>query len=348
MKINKIILLGLLLSANILYAQKDFRPGYIINASGDTIVGEIDYRGDIVMSNICRFKSANNEVREYSPMDIEAFRFINSKYYVSKEVESNKVFLEYLIKGKVNIYYMRDEKGDHYFIDKDDMQLKEIPFEQGMRDVDNKKLFYQSTIHIGLLNLYMHDTPELHSQIQSVKKPEHYNLIKLAEAYHNTVCEDEECIIYGRSLPFIKILPEITGGAGKYSNVEGLSDNFSSQFGVIGHIWMPRSSEKLYFKTGLLFTQLEINGAKQNLYKIPCHFEYIYPRGYFRPRLAYGLNFYLPTYRSVSFDVGGNIKLSKHLYLSVTSDIEFHSRILILPKDLLSYSLKLGLFMDFN
>jgi len=189
MKLNILILFGLLLSTEILNAQSDFRSGYIIKTTGDTIFGKIDYRGDLFMSRLCKFKDIDNSITEYSPNDIEAFRFLDSKYYVSRTIDNNKSFMEYLIKGKVNIYYMRDDKGGHYYIDKEDVRLTEIPYEEGIKYVDNKQVFYESTKHIGFLKYYMQDAPELQTRIQSVKKPDHQNLIKLAEDYHNAVLQ---------------------------------------------------------------------------------------------------------------------------------------------------------------
>lgn len=346
MKLKGLFLLGLLFSTVILNAQTDFRPGYIIKTSGDTIFGQIDYRGDLLMSGQCKFREKDNTIKDYSPTDISTFRFIDSKYYISREINGRIVFLEFLIKGKVNIYYMRDENGDHYYLDKDDIKLTEIPYEEGVKDIDDKKVFYESKKHIGLLNYYMEDVPKLQSEIKGIRKPGHQNLIKIAEDYHNAVCDGEKCIIYEKSAPLIKILPELIGGVIKYFNVEDLDDKFYLHTGFIGHIWMPRSSEKMYFRTGVLFSQLDVDGDKSNFFKIPCQLEYIYPKGIVRPRIAYGLNFYIPSYRTVSFDIGANIKLSESFFLSATSDIEFNHTMMIVPKSLLSYSLKLGLFLS--
>lgn len=350
MKLRRIILLGLLISTSFLNAQTDFRPGYIISTNGDTLFGQIDYRGDLLMSRLCKFKDGDT-IKEYSPNDIKAFRFIESKYYVSKEINATIFFLEYLIKGKVNIYYMRDNEGDHYYLDKEDVSLIEIPYEEGIKYVDDKPVYFETKKHIGLLNYYMQDAPEFQSRIQTIKKPDHQNLIKLAEEYHNAVCEGEKCIIYEKSIPFIKILPEILYGKIKYTNVEDwnvedFNDKVYTHIGIICHIWMPRTSEKMNFRTGVIFSQLEFDNEKSNFYKIPCQLEYIYPKGIFRPRIAYGLNFYIPIHRTVSFNFGTNIKLTEKLFLSATSDIEFFPMMLIVPMAIHAYSLQLGLYMN--
>ena len=106
-------------------AQRDYRKGYIITNRQDTIYGWIDYRGDIRNSKVCSFKKTeNDQATEYSPSDILAYRFIDSKFYVSKNVGTadapNQVFLEYLVNGLANLYYFRDENSnDHYYIEND-------------------------------------------------------------------------------------------------------------------------------------------------------------------------------------------------------------------------------------
>lgn len=346
MKLKGVILFGLLLSIGIIQAQTDFRPGYIIKTTGDTLFGQIDFRGDLLMGSVCKFKDADNTIIKYSPEDIVAYRFNDSKYYVTRDVNSQKTFMEYLIKGKINIYYLRDDSGDHYFVDKEGDRLIEIPYEEGIKYIDGKPIYYESKKHIVILNTLMQDAPALQARIQSVKKPEHQNLIKLAEDYHNAVCDDEKCMIYEKKLPFIRILPELVSGVIKYSNMEDINDRFYMHSGVIGHIWMPMTSEKVYFRTGILFSQLDFDGDKTTYYKVPCQIEYIYPKGIFRPRLAYGLNFYKPRYQSVSFNVGGNFKLSETFFLSVTTDFEFNQTMLFVPKDQLSNSFQVGLFVN--
>ena len=199
---------------------------------------------------------------EYYPNDIAAFRFIDSKYYVSREINSKKVFLEYLIKGKVNIYYMRDEKGNHHYIDKEDVRLSEIPYEEGIKYVDNKGVYYESTRHIGFLKYYMKDALELQSKIQSFEKPEHQNLIKLAEEYHSAVCEGEKCIIFAKKQPFLKVNLEGVAGVVKFENADNEIDKYYFQSGIIAHFWVLRTNEKIYLKQDYYILELKLLRVK--------------------------------------------------------------------------------------
>lgn len=364
LKLRRIILLGLILSTGILNAQTDFRPGYIVYASGDTLFGQIDYRGDLLMSSLCKFKYADNTIREFSPTDILAYKFIDSKYYVSKEINGTILFLEYLIKGKVNFYYKRDYKGHHYFLDKEDVKLTEIPYEEGIKFVDNKQFFYETTRHIGLLNYYLQDAPEFQKRIQTIKKPGHKSLINLAEDYHNAVCEGEKCVIYEKRLPLLMFNFEIIGGIVRYQDTEDFyyfhnysrkeytdynSDQKNFQIGIITHLWLPRTSEKLYFKTGILFSTLDAKNFKENIYKIPIQIEYIYPTGIIRPIAAYGINIYNPGFTTIAASCGVNIKLDKPVYLGLSYDIDFNPRLnfQLIPKSVFSQSILTRIIFEF-
>ena len=70
-------------------AQRDYRKGYIITNQQDTIYGWIDYRGDLRNAKTCSFKKTETDrATDYSPSDIAAYRFIDNKYYVSKNIGS--------------------------------------------------------------------------------------------------------------------------------------------------------------------------------------------------------------------------------------------------------------------
>jgi len=109
-----------------LTAQTDFRDGFIVKLNMDTVYGQVDYRGDALSAKVCKFK--NNlitKVEEYSPYDIAGYGFIDGKNYVTKTLDmgeeikilQQKYFVEFLVKGLVNLYFYRDDK-DHYFIEK--------------------------------------------------------------------------------------------------------------------------------------------------------------------------------------------------------------------------------------
>ena len=359
MKFTGLLFLALLFSPAILNAQSDFRPGYVIKLNGDTIPGKIDYRGDILMGEDCRFIAAgtDEEVR-YSPDNIIGYRFINSKYFVSKEINGEKVFLEFLIKGKVNVYTRRNQSGDKYFIEKEGLGMNELPYEEEIRYDNNIPYEYRSTTHIGLLNMYMQDAPEFQSRIAKMWKPKQNWLIDLAADYHHKICTDENCMIFEKKLPFLKVNLEVVGGMVMYKsgNMEDfnyfyhegdLKNNKYFQAGVIAHIWLPTVNEKLFLRTGLLYSTFNSNTATKTTYKIPIQCEYIFPKGVIRPTLAYGINLYKPFTFSVALTPGVNIMISRSVYLGIVYNIDFvpNYQFPLFPDKILANSILAGLII---
>ena len=342
---HKQLFFGLLFSVGLINAQTDFRSGYILKLNKDTVFGEIDYRVDKLMGEVCRFKIKGSEVK-YSPNDILEYRFIDSRYFVSKELKGKNVFLEILIKGQINIYYLRDSIGDHYFLEKDTSGIVEIPYEEGFRNANGSQYFYESKTHIGLFNYYMKDAPpDFKERIAIMGKPEHESLIKLAEDYHNKVCNDRACIIYEKKLQLFKLNIEIVGGLINYQNVDNIEKINYFQGGVLTHLWMPRVNENLYFKSGILLSTLNTANGKEVIYKVPIQIEYIYPKGVVRPVFAFGINLYNPYYHSYALTGGLNVEIDKSTYWGIYYGIDYNpnSYYSQLPKNFLSQSILAGL-----
>jgi len=340
MKTNKLILFVLVISMKLSFGQSDFRPGYIIKNQNDTVYGEIAYQCDLFMSSSCHFKDSNNIIVDYSPNDIVAYRFIDNKYFISREVNYKKVFLECLVKGEVSFYYMRDEDGDHYYIEKEGEKFAEIPYSKGF---DND--LYQSKYkrHTGLLTYYMQDAPELKSEIQSLERPEQRNLIKLAEDYHNAVCNGRQCIIYEKKqLPF-KVNIEVISGVVNFT--DGDKSNFST--GFLAHFWLPRANEKLYLKVGYRY----IPKIKKNKkfedeffsYTVPFHLGFLALDTHcIRPSFSVGLF-------SPSYSGGVIVKVSKNINLGVQGWLDFSKDVIPwIPEQLGAYSLYGSLYIDLN
>mgnify|MGYP007083938460 FL=1 len=113
-----ILLNAFLLLISTIYAQSNYRPGFIITLQKDTVYGVIDYRTDKINATRCVFLPQDNSGDKpitYHPFDILGYRFTDDgKYYVSKNVElqygiPKPVFLEYLLQGMKSLYYYETE-----------------------------------------------------------------------------------------------------------------------------------------------------------------------------------------------------------------------------------------------
>jgi hypothetical protein len=357
--------LFLLFITGLIRAQTDFRAGYIIDLKNDSLMGDIDYRGDLLMGQVCTFKSqSNGKIIRYAPEDIAGYRFKNDKFFVAREIKGKKVFLEFLIKGKISIYYLRDSEGDHYFIEKIAGKLVELPYKEGIKydnkigyrhDYDkngneydkNKAYFFNTTTHIGILIYYMQDAPELQSEITELKRPEHDNLIELAKKYHNIVCKTESCIIYKKKKPALNFSLEVVGGLLKYNKPLDFEDKNYFSMGILAHVWLPRSNEKLYFRTGIIYSSIKLDKEKVAIYKIPLQIEYVYPKGRVVPKFAYGVNIYKPLFMTVGFMGGMLIKLNEKVHAGLNLDLDFNPvlELPIIPKTLFATTFLTGVTM---
>ena len=342
----------LLCLSNTLSAQTDFRAGYIITNANDTIFGEIDYRGDILMGKLCKFKT-NGNIVDYFPSEIAAYRFTDDgKYFVSKELNGSKIFLQFLMKGQINLYSFRGDDGNtHFFLEKEDMPLSELIYgEDIIVNEGGKLVMCRTKTHIGLLNFYMQDAPGLQPQIESLEKPSHDKLLKLAKNYHYAVCvEGEDCIVFEKKKPLFKLSIDAVIGVINYRN-----DDTQLYGGALCNIWLPKTNEKLYFRTGLLYTNACVSeyDNKNAVWKVPLMFEYIYPKSVIRPKAAYGLGLFfadgnLNRY-SLGFMGGLNINIDQSLSFSLEYNIDFDpSGVPLIPGRFLSQAFLGGINIKF-
>jgi hypothetical protein len=337
MKLKGLIIAHLLLITGLINAQTDFRSGYIIVNQEDTLSGMIDYRGDVLMGEKCRFKfNETEEIIIYNPNDIVGFKFNDGKYFVSKEIDGKRLFLEFLIKARVSVFYIRDDKGNHYYLDKEDIGLTEMPYEEDQIVKNNQAYFNTTTKHIGVLNYYMQDAPDFQSKIFSMGEPNHVNLIKLAKDYNFKICKEDNCIIYEKILPIFKLSLEPFIRFAKY-NSEYSYYGTIHEYGLNLYLWMPHSSEKLSFKTGLIYVKVN-NG---HFYKMPLQFQYLYPSGRFRPKANIGVDIFLGNDLGPYDNINGYLpqagigfiyKIYKKVYFSTNLSIEYTPLLLIKPE----------------
>lgn len=334
---------ALILTFGSLSAQTEFRPGYVIKSEGDTLFGELNYRDYIKMSKVCIFRQ-NKKAKNISfyPADIQAYRFIDGKYFVTKSINGEKVFLEYLIKGKLNMYHYRDSRTDHFYFEKDSVPLTELPYEDVMKkDSFGDLIPIKNNKYVGILNYYLKDAPGIQPKIENIKLLERNNLIMLAEYYHNAVCDGEKCIVYEKKIPTFKLNLELAGGVFLGALRRFNSQNFWVAYGergysknsnmsgeIIARIFMPNISENVYLRTGICYSELNgydnfylWNFKSATLY-FPFQFEYVYSIGFLQPKLAIGIDYFTSRYSS---DQSLSTKLPYHIDPYTTDFLNIYS-----------------------
>lgn len=342
----KLLSLILLLSAYS-YSQTGFRPGYVITQNGDTLRGEIFFRSVQDMCTLCTFKTENRTLN-YSASEIAGFRFIDGKYFVSKKIKDHTFFLEFLVKGKVSVYFSTDKYADHYYIEKDSLGLAELPYKEYFKIKGNNEVLIKSKKHIGLLTYFMQDAPGLSTEILALKTPDEKNMIDLAKKYHKAVCNDNNCIVYENVPPEAKVNLEVAVGT---QNFPGFSDYENRSYlttQILAHIWLPRLSENIFIKTGIKCTWLA-----SALIQIPIQVEYVLPFKVIQPKLGFGVTLYPADVNTMSFYpitsamLGVNIKLNKKYFISVNYDVDFITDYFINIKGFGSHTFTLGINKTF-
>jgi len=117
--------------------------GFVLKSQTDTLYGTIQNNAYYDNSEFCNYKDAQGNEFKFFPEDIYGYQFIHGKHYISKTIRINGdeklVFCEYLIKGRLDIYFFQDENlTNYYFASKDTLPLMELKFSQEIIQEDRK------------------------------------------------------------------------------------------------------------------------------------------------------------------------------------------------------------------
>lgn len=302
------------------YAQTDFRPGYYITWDNDTVWGLIDYRGKIRNSSFCEFKEneTSNSIR-FAPSEIQAYRFVDDKYYVSKEIKfgdmGKPVFLEFLVDGITNLYFYCSINESFYLIEDKKGNLLKLDNEEKKEYIEGKGYVLKKNYeYIGCLKVVMSDCMEIQKDIEKVSMGQK-SLIEITKEYHDYVCDGEKCIVYEKTLPLMKVrfapvmgvnVSELCFDQKQFSNFD-FGQTVIPSVGLLLNMSLPRLNEKLSieFESNLGKSKYVGNYISEEL-KITNYFEayvnllalnssaslkYTFPRGKVKPTLAVGFAF---------------------------------------------------------
>lgn len=205
---NIIIICSLLIAAISLKGQSNYASAYIITNQNDTITGLIDFRTNKMNSKVCKFKVSEKEPEQtFRPGEIAGFRFIDhGKYYVSKKIEiegkEKELFLEFLVKGIINLYYYPEGESEYYFFQDETGKMisvtkkadEEIELKEGSfaLKADNK--------YKGILRYIFRDSKSVSEKADRVSFAQS-SIIDLTVKYHADVCKTGEACIEFETKP---------------------------------------------------------------------------------------------------------------------------------------------------
>lgn len=216
MRTTVFFLLSICLTVQIL-AQSNFREGYIITNSNDTVYGWVDFLLDQQNMQFVNFMSANDStIQQYLPGDIFGYRLINEgKFYISRKININEageklVFLEFLVQGLKNLYYYRDDL-DYFLVENTDGRL--IALTKKPDYIDNYRV-KEDLKYRGILNYVFKDYESIRRKTEKADFSKR-SMIELTKDYHDNVCDDgTACIIFANDYrkKFIEFVYSVYGG----------------------------------------------------------------------------------------------------------------------------------------
>lgn len=274
-----------------LFSQAEFLPSLIVSHQNDTIYGVGNMSKN---QEHCLFKSIDEEeYLKYYPDEINVFRIIGGKYYVSREItESNgKVkwyFLEFLVDGEIDLFAITS--SGRYFIKKENEHFLELNDNiESVQAIKGKDYLIQDKRHLGYIRAYMSETPELFPKIDKMGRLSQRDLVNLSVDYHYAVCDEGGCVNYTKRIPKVTYKFELISGVTCHNNY------YAPQVGFLVHIWRPLKNEKLYLKTGILYSDRpdwKKDYYKEDKYdysiKFPVSFQYVFGRKDFKPTISIG------------------------------------------------------------
>ncbi len=192
-------------------AQVNLRPGYIITNENDTVRGMIDYRTAERNALYCDFYPDGSSNKEsYKPGDIYAYRFTDDgKFYVTRKVthknESQTLFLEYLIKGVISLYYYKDDATHFFFEDEEGKMYEADNYQEETVSRDGIRAYRNSKQYIGVMNWVFQNSDKTKKKISQAGFNKE-DLSKITKEYHYETCEAGEACIEFENKPDKRLL----------------------------------------------------------------------------------------------------------------------------------------------
>ena len=179
------VLLLFILSASNSYAKSKLVPGYIITLDNDTLNGYLEYNRWKHTPQEILFKESKNDIgSHYTPKTISEF-CINGKVYRSAIVKIDQspyktselsfspdfqfivdtTFLQALILGNKELYYLNDSVSKENFYIKTDSGYVWLMYKRFVKEENDKKLILANNNYILQLLIYLQDCDAINSAL---------------------------------------------------------------------------------------------------------------------------------------------------------------------------------------
>jgi hypothetical protein len=191
-------------AANGAFSQENFASGYIVQNTGDTIHGLIDYRNWRLNPQKIEFKTnSESEKRVYKPLEIASFQ-VGGELYESGIVDTeitpitNKpvlepelkivvdtAFVHVLYRGEKSLYYYITSEGrkNFYIRHGDDPAFDLLVYKIYLNRLEDKDVISSNRRYLGQLTLYLSECSTIQKALANTSYDE-YSLMELFMYYY--------------------------------------------------------------------------------------------------------------------------------------------------------------------
>lgn len=209
----------LLFSSIRAYGQINPHTGYIVTNENDTIVGTLDLRTSVINSRRCTFR-VEADFKTYNPGEIKAYRFTgDGTLYVSRTVEvdgkERDVFLEYLVKGIVSLYYLPLPMSEYYLFEDESGNFTVADISAADTEMNAEEARCHRNAYLRPLFSVFQKSKKIQKRLVTANLTKE-ELAHLTKEYHQEVCKDaKECIqfVYNKKeVPTLQVKVHATAG----------------------------------------------------------------------------------------------------------------------------------------
>ena len=301
-------------------AQTDFRPGYIVPLSGDTVRGLADYRGAARSARLCQFRiTAEALVTTYKPSELRGYGFSGVREYrtcltplpdsLGQAQAPQLCFLEILATGSASLYARREQAdGTSYYLQKGPattVPVKKLDYRRVTVEVEGRNIFREINTFRNTLSEAFADCPAMSLEVLRTE----YLLTSLIRVvnHYNACAQPQSPVRFSRKKAHLSLGVLVGGFTSKlafrgngiqagntYTGGPALEAGLALQF------VSPALNEKLMLRLEALYERQNYadeyryvsayfsNATEQDriqvtYLRIPLVLRYTVPRGGFRP-----------------------------------------------------------------
>ncbi len=206
-----------------------YQPGFIVEASGDTVKGFIEYKQwDRTPLKIFFKKSLELSAMEYEPIQLRSFSVANENYEgaivdvdvsphvlgklsntASPEFQTDTVYLQVLVQGSKSLLHLKDRFGKNHFYIKEDQKYMPLVYKQYMVVLRTGEAIAENEGYKKSLVAYFIDCQSIRNKIKTTR----YNVAALTKLFRYYYTCTSQSIKYGTERKEGKVEWGIVGGA---------------------------------------------------------------------------------------------------------------------------------------